>query len=150
MLTWFLRVWLFHCHIEWHVASGLVATLVEAPTELQQTLTIQEGHYDTCRSQGIPVAGNAAGNTVDLFDLKGENRSPAPLPSGFTARGIVALVFSVIAAFIGLAVITWYVSTFYESLRHGGTMLIGYDIRYGMSDIGREPSRGVLQVVSEK
>lgn len=109
MLTWILRVWLFHCHIEWHVASGLVATMVEAPTELQQTLKIPQGHLDTCKSQNIATAGNAAGNTVDLFDLKGENVSPAPLPSGFTARGIVALVFSVIAAFIGLAVITWYV-----------------------------------------
>ena len=111
MLTSFLRVWLFHCHIEWHVASGLVATMVEAPKELQQTLKIQEGHLDTCKSQGIAVAGNAAGNTVDLFDLKGENHSPKPLPSGFTARGIVALVFSVISAFIGLAVITWYASS---------------------------------------
>ena len=111
MLTSFLRVWLFHCHIEWHVASGLVATMVEAPKELQQTLKIQEGHLDTCKSQCIADAGNAAGNPVDLFDLKGENHSPKPLPSGFTARGIVALVFSVISAFIGLALITWYASS---------------------------------------
>lgn len=103
-----LRVWLFHCHIEWHVASGLVATMVEAANELQDTLKIPEGHLDTCKAQGIAVAGNAAGNTVNLFDLKGENRSPAPIPAGFTARGIVALVFSVISAFIGLAVISWY------------------------------------------
>lgn len=87
--------------------------------ELQKTLTIPEGHLDTCRSQGIAVAGNAAGNTVNLLDLKGENRSPAPLPAGFTARGIVALVFSVISAFIGLAVITWYVFNFLVDLMHG-------------------------------
>lgn len=142
-------MWLFHCHIEWHVASGLVATLVEAPTELQQTLTIQEGHLDTCKAQGIAVAGNAAGNTMDLFDLKGENLSPAPLPAGFTARGIVALVFSVISAFLGLAAITWYD---YISLitSYGESKLTGCDFRYGLSDIGREPSRGVLQMVSEK
>ncbi|KAH0848220.1 Iron transport multicopper oxidase FET3 [Fonsecaea pedrosoi] len=28
-------VWLFHCHMEWHVETGLVATLIEAPLELQ-------------------------------------------------------------------------------------------------------------------
>ncbi|KAK5106527.1 hypothetical protein LTS08_000646 [Lithohypha guttulata] len=28
-------VWLFHCHMEWHSHSGLVATFVEAPLELQ-------------------------------------------------------------------------------------------------------------------
>lgn len=120
--------------------------------ELQQTLKIQEGHYETCKAQGIAIAGNAAGNTVDLFDLKGENQSPAPLPSGFEARGIVALVFSVISAFIGLAVITWYVSFFfYETLTHGRTSLTGYvTFRYGMSGIGQAPSRGVLQIVAEK
>lgn len=31
-------VWLFHCHMEWHAASGLVATFVEAPTVLQTQL----------------------------------------------------------------------------------------------------------------
>ncbi|CAG8466167.1 7875_t:CDS:2 [Funneliformis mosseae] len=27
-------VWAFHCHIEWHVEMGLVAQLIESPTEL--------------------------------------------------------------------------------------------------------------------
>ena len=31
-------VWLFHCHIEWHVDSGLIATMIEAPLELQTEL----------------------------------------------------------------------------------------------------------------
>lgn len=82
--------------------------MIEAPNELQTTLKIPDGHLETCKAQGMATAGNAAGNTVDLFDLKGANRSPEPLPAGFTARGIVALVFSVLSAFIGLAVITWY------------------------------------------
>jgi iron transport multicopper oxidase len=47
-------------------------------------------------------------NTQDWFDLSNANVSPAPLPAGFTARGIVALVFSFIAAFLGMGVICWY------------------------------------------
>lgn len=119
-------VWLFHCHIgkslrftyplgswltppkEWHTASGLVATIIEAPTDLQATLQVPQNHFGACQAQAIPTAGNAAGNTADLFDLTGENTSPPPLPAGFTARGIVALVFSCISAFIGMAVIVWY------------------------------------------
>ncbi|KAH7024677.1 Cupredoxin [Microdochium trichocladiopsis] len=31
-------VWLFHCHIEWHVDSGLIATLVESPLEIRRQL----------------------------------------------------------------------------------------------------------------
>lgn len=101
-------VWLFHCHIEWHVTSGLVATMIEAPLELQKTLSIPAAHYDMCKKSNTPFQGNAAGNTVDLYDLSGENTSPAPLPAGFTARGIVALVFSVISAFLGMAAVSWY------------------------------------------
>ena len=91
------------------MASGLVATMVEAPSELQGSLEIPDDHLQACRSQNIATAGNAAGNTVDLLNLEGENRSPDPLPAGFEARGIVALVFSILSAFIGMAVISWYV-----------------------------------------
>jgi len=100
-------IWLFHCHIEWHVASGLIATMIEAPLALQESLTLPQGHIDACTKQNIPIAGNAAGNTDDLFDMKGANVSPAPLPDGFTARGVVALVFSIVSAFLGMAVIAW-------------------------------------------
>lgn len=92
---------------EWHLASGLVATMVEAPLEIQKTLTIPSNHYEVCAAGATPTAGNAAANTVDYLNLDGQNLSPAPLPSGFTARGIVAMVFSCIAAFLGMAVIAW-------------------------------------------
>lgn len=101
-------IWLFHCHIEWHIDSGLVATMVEAPLVLQETLVIPEDHYAACEKGGVLDAGNAAGNTVDLLDLTGENEAIKPLPDGFTPRGIVAMTFSCLAALLGLAAITWY------------------------------------------
>ncbi|MCJ1369264.1 hypothetical protein MMC20_000474 [Loxospora ochrophaea] len=82
--------------------------MIEAPTSLQQTMTIPRDHLQACKDNNQPTTGNAAGNTVDLFDLTGANVSPKPLPAGFTARGIVALVFSCLSAFIGIAVIAWY------------------------------------------
>ena len=82
--------------------------MIEAPLDLQKTLQVPQDHIDTCTKQGIPIAGNAAGNTEDLFDLSGAHVSPAPLPAGFTAKGIVALVFSCLSAFLGVAVIAWY------------------------------------------
>lgn len=103
-------IWLFHCHIEWHLATGLAATMIEAASELQ-SLSIPADHYQVCKDSKTPYAGNAAGNTLNLLDLSGENKSSAPLPAGFTARGIVALVFSCVAAFLGMAVIAWYVYT---------------------------------------
>lgn len=84
--------------------------MVEAPLDLQKTLTIPQDHYDACAAAASPVAtvGNAAGNTVDLLDLSGEPAPPAPLPDGFTARGIVALVFSCVSGILGTAVVAWY------------------------------------------
>jgi iron transport multicopper oxidase len=100
-------VWLFHCHIEWHVDQGLIATMVEAPLDVQKSLTILQGHIDACQAGNVPYAGNAAANTVNFLDLTGANLAPAPLPDGFTPRGIVALTFSIICALLGLAVISW-------------------------------------------
>jgi iron transport multicopper oxidase len=82
MLTVPQGIWLFHCHIEWHVTSGLLATFIEAPLELQKSLTIPKDHFDVCAKGNVPIAGNAAGNTANLLDLSGENAPPGRLPEG--------------------------------------------------------------------
>jgi iron transport multicopper oxidase len=87
-----------------------VATFVEAPLEIQSSLKgkIPQDHLDTCSALDVPTAGNAAGNTANLLDLDGEPVPPNPIPAGFTARGIVALVFSIISGLLGVSVIIWY------------------------------------------
>lgn len=100
-------VWLFHCHIEWHMDQGLIATFVEAPEALQN-LSVPDSHLALCAAAGTPTAGNAAGNTHDVLDLRGENKPAPPLPDGFTPKGYVALFFSTVAAILGMAFITWY------------------------------------------
>ena len=82
--------------------------MIEAPLELQKTLKIPTDHYDVCKAAGVATEGNAAGNKANPLDLTGANVSPPRLPAGFTPRGIVALVFSCVAAFVGCAVIAWY------------------------------------------
>jgi len=81
--------------------------MIEAPLDIQKTHTIPENHFDACRAGNVPYYGNAAGNTVDLSNLKGANIAPKPLPAGFTDKGIVAMTFSVLAALMGLVVISW-------------------------------------------
>lgn len=75
-------VWLFHCHIEWHVTSGLIATFVEAPLELQKTIDLPKDHLSACAAANIPTVGNAAGNNESLLDLSGQNSPPPRLPDG--------------------------------------------------------------------
>lgn len=98
---------------QWHIDTGLVATMIEAPLDIQAQFpmgldSLPANHLQACKTQNQPYAGNAAGNTLDLMDLSGENLPPPPLPAGFTAKGIVALVFSCVSAFLGMAVIGWY------------------------------------------
>ncbi|KAF9172751.1 hypothetical protein BGX21_010796 [Mortierella sp. AD011] len=99
-------VWFFHCHIEWHLEAGLAVTFIEAPDVMQKVLTIDPSHYEQCEALGIPAKGNAAGN--EGLDMTGANVGPTALPTGFTAKGIVALVFTIIAAILGLIVVVWY------------------------------------------
>lgn len=84
--------------------------MIEAPLDLQASLSVPADHFDACSaaSPPVPTVGNAAGNTVNLLDLTGEPAPPPRLPDGFTARGIVALVFSCVAGILGVAVVAWY------------------------------------------
>jgi len=71
-------VWIMHCHMEWHITAGLTVTFIEAPIQLQsQSISAQS--LANCKAQGVPTAGNAAGNTKNHFDLTGANTQLPPL-----------------------------------------------------------------------
>ncbi|KAA8642428.1 hypothetical protein EYZ11_005607 [Aspergillus tanneri] len=101
-------VWIFHCHIDWHLTQGLAMLMIEAPQQIQERMSIPEDHWAACHAADVPYKGNAAGNTEDLLDLKGQNKQLPWLPAGFTARGIVALAFSCVSAVLGMGFITVY------------------------------------------
>jgi len=58
---------------------GLAVTFVEAPLELQKQQSIPPAWTHACLAQGLPAAGNAAGNTHNYSDLTGANVEPEPL-----------------------------------------------------------------------
>lgn len=64
-------VWMLHCHVEWHVEAGLMATIIEAPETFPNTVHAPpKSHYDACAAYPQPVSGNAAGNAgLDLTGL---------------------------------------------------------------------------------
>jgi len=103
-------VWFFHCHIEWHLDQGLALMFIEDPAGIQgnDTQQLTADSINACEKIGMPIEGNAAANSKNFLDLSGEPVQHKALPSGFTARGIVALVFSCIAAFLGLIAIAIY------------------------------------------
>lgn len=73
-------VWLFHCHMEFHKAQGLVLTFVEAPYRINSTLSnIPRDLTENCRAMGIPAQGNALGKAG--LDMSDDPRGPFPLLS---------------------------------------------------------------------
>ncbi|KAJ5647213.1 Multicopper oxidasetype 2 [Penicillium lividum] len=65
-------VWLLHCHVEWHVSAGLMATIIEAPETFPQSENPPpQSHYNVCAAYPNPISGNAAGKNG--LDLSGAN-----------------------------------------------------------------------------
>jgi len=102
-------VWFFHCHIDWHLEQGLAIVLVEDPLSMQKDPNQQltDNHKSICENVGIPTEANAAGNS-DFLDLTGQNVQEKTIPTGFTAKGYVAFVFSCVAGVLGLITISIY------------------------------------------
>ncbi|KAK6464886.1 iron transport multicopper oxidase FET3 precursor [Scheffersomyces coipomensis] len=123
-------VWFFHCHIEWHLDQGLAVQFVEDPMGIQadpnQALT--PDYINSCQKNNISISGNAAGNSVNLLDLTGEPVQHKPLPPGFTAKGIVALVFSCIAGICGIAAIAVYGMAEIKDVEHRVARDLALDI----------------------
>lgn len=56
--------------------------MIEAPDVLQKQLTVPQDHYDACKLGNNAYTGNAAANTIDFLDLRGQNKPPKVLPAG--------------------------------------------------------------------
>jgi len=99
--------WIFHCHIEWHLQSGLATVFIEAPDIMQDYIGAPTDVVEQCAALGFATSGNAAGwnSTTDFTGLE---VGPYPQSLGFHAKGIVALIGCIITAFLGIATVIWY------------------------------------------
>ncbi len=101
-------VWAFHCHIDWHMASGLAMTFIEAPEVLATQVKVPPENFAACSAAAVPSSGNAAANVANFLDLSGQNAQPDDIPDGWTPRGEVAMAFSVLSAVLGVISIVIY------------------------------------------
>ncbi|WVR04611.1 hypothetical protein IAU60_001622 [Kwoniella sp. DSM 27419] len=99
--------WFFHCHIDWHLSSGLAVTFIEAPEKLQENTTIPRAMYDQCAYWGLPTSGNVVG-LDSTTDFDGQPWGPFPLVIGWTPKAIASIVACVIAALVGFVTVIWY------------------------------------------
>ncbi|ORY28145.1 putative iron transport multicopper oxidase FET3 precursor [Naematelia encephala] len=104
--------WMFHCHIDWHLASGLAAIFIEAPDAFQTqdaagNHTIPQAIYDHCAYWDQATSGNVVGLN-STSDFKGQPLGPFPLKMGWTPKAIGALAGCIITALVGFATIVFY------------------------------------------
>ncbi|OAX35604.1 Fet3 protein [Rhizopogon vinicolor AM-OR11-026] len=101
--------WLFHCHIEWHLESGLAVQFIEAPLLAQERAqgVVPSSLYDQCTALGNPSSGNAAGH-ASATDLSGLPLGPWEQKLGWLTKGILAMAGCVLTAFIGIISVLWY------------------------------------------
>ncbi|KAL9939966.1 hypothetical protein V8E36_000671 [Tilletia maclaganii] len=100
--------WMFHCHIEFHQVSGLVAILLEAPTEIQSLLTPPPPQFASqCQAWGISPTGNAGGlnSTTQFGSLP---RAQHYLITGWTGKAVGAFVGCIVTALLGLVALAVY------------------------------------------
>ncbi|KAG9311709.1 Fet3 protein [Chiua virens] len=101
--------WLFHCHIEWHLESGLAVQFIEAPIQAQERAAGVFPSFlsEQCAALGIPQSGNAAGH-ASATDLAGLPLGPWQQLLGWQPKGILAMTGCVLTAVIGMLTVTWY------------------------------------------
>ncbi|KAJ2157884.1 ferroxidase fet3 [Coemansia sp. RSA 552] len=76
-------VWLFHCHIDFHIMLGLQMTFVEAPDRIQQLHGQVLGMLrENCVAQGIKTSGNTFSNR-GLVDCEEDQELPSLYPDQF-------------------------------------------------------------------
>ncbi|KAG0147247.1 hypothetical protein CROQUDRAFT_61959 [Cronartium quercuum f. sp. fusiforme G11] len=101
--------WFFHCHIEWHLESGLAALIVVAPLISQQSIPVPQFMKDHCTALGKPSSGNAGGlSGPSIYDLSKAPHGPYPQRPGFHAKGKISIAGCILASLIGVATIIWY------------------------------------------
>ncbi|KAJ1819089.1 ferroxidase fet3 [Coemansia sp. RSA 2599] len=71
-------VWLFHCHIDFHIQLGLQMVFVEAPEVMQTWTDMPEMYRENCIAQGIKTTGNAFGGIGIEGGVADLNPSPYP------------------------------------------------------------------------
>lgn len=101
--------WFFHCHIDWHLASGLALVMIQGPEVFQQMYgDMPSTLYEQCRAQNMNTTGNAGGipNSTTYFGLL---PAEPELPKiGWTPVMIGTFVACILAALMGISALCIY------------------------------------------
>jgi iron transport multicopper oxidase len=62
-----------HCHMELHLAGGMMVTFIESPDLMQTLVKVPAAQLGICDS---PVRGNCAGNFANMADTRGCKNDP--------------------------------------------------------------------------
>jgi iron transport multicopper oxidase len=99
--------WLMHCHIEWHLESGLALTFIEAPELIRGPDDATEATLKRhCEIGGRGWSGNVMGR--EEGDMSGYGWGAQMLEMGVGGKGWAGLVFCGVSALVGAAGVIWF------------------------------------------
>ncbi|WFD41378.1 hypothetical protein MPSI1_000004 [Malassezia psittaci] len=102
-------VWFFHCHIDWHLASGLALLMVQGPEVFPSIYTeIPDDFYQQCQAQNLSTTGNAGGITDSVTDFGVLPKEPHLPRVGWTPVMIGTFVACILAALMGITALCIY------------------------------------------
>lgn len=101
--------WLLHCHIDYHLTSGLALVVLDSPERIPERIApgLDTSAYAFCSAQGVSTIGNAGGknSTTDFGTIPS---TVAFLVTGWTKEAIGSVVGCAITAAIGLFTVVFY------------------------------------------
>ncbi|WFD28472.1 hypothetical protein MNAN1_003483 [Malassezia nana] len=100
--------WFMHCHIDWHLSSGLAMIVLVAPDQVAQSMDVPDVIAQQCRQLGFSTSGNAGGIRHSITSFGALPAPPRPLVTGWTGTMIGTFIACIISALIGLATLCWY------------------------------------------
>ena len=102
-------IWMFHCHIEFHLQAGLAMIFVEAPDLIQSQIKVPQNFIDQCQNMKTKIKGNAAGyDDISTFD--GIPKNLELYPDYIQLKGYISLAGCILSAGIGLFTVIWFAS----------------------------------------
>lgn len=100
--------WFFHCHIDWHLASGLALLMIQGPEEFVNKVKVPGILAEQCAAMGMGTTGNAGGVVDSVTDFGALPHPPELVRIGWTPVMIGTFVACILAALVGLVTICAY------------------------------------------
>lgn len=104
-------IWIFHCHVDWHLIQGLAVTFIEDPVAIRDSISVGSNQLNSCRKRGISINGKGS-DPANGGHIDSDLDSTGVSNSGSTRETIVRAGYIALAILVMICIITLFVLHF--------------------------------------